>query len=498
MNRRRETGIAVRVRTAPSAGTEIGSIPSASAACPSIPPRRTAADVLFRMRGLATVLTACAVALFSIGGLNAASEDFVAVKGTQFVIADQPYRFVGVNLWYGAYLGASASYGDRERLVAELDALKALGIDNLRVLGGSEKSPFKRSLRETFRDGTAAYNEDLLQGLDFLLAEMRKREMRAVIYLNNFWEWSGGMGTYLYWTNGGTFVDLGDPAHPWPEFQNATAKFYENAAAKASYRDYVRAVLSRVNTVTGVRYSDDPTIMAWQLANEPRPSAEAAEGSAELQAFYKWIEETAAFIKSLDANHLVSSGNEGFMGCNEIESCFSNAHRAPSLDYLTFHLWPRNWGWIDPGRPEQTFEEAVDRAADYVAAHVEMARSLGKPVVLEEFGLDRDGEALTPGSPATYRDALMKSIYSFVETDAGAGGPLAGTNVWSWGGVGRAEHADFEWRAGDTAFTGDPPQEPQGRNSIFDADSSTLAVMRAHAQRLKQMTDSRRDKTGVD
>ncbi|GAB4521474.1 MAG: mannanase [Amphiplicatus sp.] len=409
---------------------------------------------------------------------------FVAVEGMRFVVDGEPYRFAGVNLWYAAYLGAPAEYGDRERLKAELDHLQALGATNLRILGASEESPFKRSLSETFRNRSESYNETLLQGLDYALAEMEKRGMRAVIFLNNFWEWSGGMGTYLYWTNGGTFVDLGDPAHPWPAFPNFTAQFYESAPANALYRDYIRAVITRTNTVTGRRYIDDPTIMAWQLANEPRPAFDARDDGPRMAAFHAWVRETAAYIKSLDPNHLVSTGNEGLMGCNESEHCFLGAHAPPEVDYLTFHIWPRNWSWYDPTDPEETFERTIERTKDYMRRHVEYARRLGKPVVLEEFGLDRDGEALAPGTPTTYRDAYLRRVFEAVEADARAGGPFAGTNIWSWGGAGRAQHDDFEWRRGDTRFTGDPPQEPQGRNSIFDVDESTLALIKAHAARL--------------
>lgn len=42
-------------------------------------------------------------------------------------------------------------------------------------------------------------------------------------------------------------------------------KFYESAPANALYRDYVKALLTRTNSITGTPYADDPTIMAWQL-----------------------------------------------------------------------------------------------------------------------------------------------------------------------------------------------------------------------------------------
>ena len=65
---------------------------------------------------------------------------------------------------------------------------------------------------------------------------------------------------------------------------------------------------------------------------------------------------------------------------------------------------------------------------------------------------------------------------------------LAGTNFWAWGGAGRAQHDDFHMRPGDTSYVGDPPQEPQGANSVFDDDSSTLAVIRDHVAALGKLS----------
>src|SRR5262245_43445456 len=110
---------------------------------------------------------------------HAPDTDFVRVRNGRFEQAGRAYRFVGANLWYGAYIGAESDTGNRERLGRELDRLKALGITNLRVLGSSELSPLKNSLTPAFRDRAPPYNEALLAGLDTLLAEMAKRDMRA-------------------------------------------------------------------------------------------------------------------------------------------------------------------------------------------------------------------------------------------------------------------------------------------------------------------------------
>src|SRR5690606_34955310 len=183
----------------------------------------------------------------------------------------------------------------------------------------------------------------------------------------------------------------------------------------ALYRDYVRAVITRTNSVTGVAYKDDPTIMAWQLANEPRPGHENKPGRHVLPAFYRWVDETAAFIKSLDPAHLVSSGNEGSMGCAEYDPCFVEAHQSPHIDYLTLHLWPQNWGWLDARAIDKTTARALEKSGDYIDRHIAAAETLGKPLVLEEFGWPRDDAALEPEATTRSRDRFFRFVFDRVE-----------------------------------------------------------------------------------
>ena len=417
--------------------------------------------------------------------LTGAPSPFVRRDGQRFVLNARTYRFAGTNIWYGAYLGAATPYGNKDRLRKELDTLAALGVTNLRILAASELSPLKNSLTTTFRTKTT-YNEDLLGGLDFLLAEMGKREMKAVLYLNNFWEWSGGMVTYQYWTNGGHYIDLNDPAHPWPQFADFSAQFYASPKAIALYLNYVGDLIARTNTITGTTYRDDPAIMAWELANEPRVGGSAAYVLPHLPAYYAWISHTAKFIKARDRNHLVTTGSEGLKGCLELPKVVAKTHAIPEIDYMTFHLWPLNWSWIDPKDLARTYERAEVQARDYVGQHIAIARELNKPVVAEEFGFPRDA-GYAPGSSTVFRDRFTAMMCDAVLASAQQGGPFAGTNFWAWGGAGRAQHDDYHMRPGDTSYVGDPPQEPQGANSVFDNDRATLEILRAHAAALAQV-----------
>src|SRR4051812_44968281 len=93
-----------------------------------------------------TLLAAGAVAAGALAApAIGASDDarFVRRVGTSLRLGNRPYRFVGANIWYGAYLGADAPFGDRDRLRRELDSIAALGITNLRVLASSELSPLR-------------------------------------------------------------------------------------------------------------------------------------------------------------------------------------------------------------------------------------------------------------------------------------------------------------------------------------------------------------------
>ena len=412
------------------------------------------------------------------------TNSFVRRTGTNFVREGAAYRIAGTNTWYAAYLGADAPVGNRDRLKRELDRLVGLGINNVRILGSSEHSPLKNSVRPAFRNRNR-FNETLMRGLDHALAEMGRRGLTAVIYLTNFWEWSGGMMTYLYWTNSGRYLDMNDPAHPWPQFPDMSSEFYGSAAAVRMFDDHVRAIVGRRNSVTGRYYRDDPAIMAWQLANEPRPGGSQEAGRRHMKAYLAWIDRSARLIKSLDRNHMVATGSEGTMGCIDDAQCVVDAHSSPSIDYLNAHVWPQNWSWADPNDLAGTWPTVERNTRDYIDTQVAIARRVGKPLVIEEFGMPRDGGSFEPGTPTTYKDRFYQLITDAVLDSVRSGGPLQGCNFWGWGGEGRAQHGDHHFVRGDTSYLADPPHEPQGWYSVFDTDASTQGIIRGYAASLK-------------
>jgi mannan endo-1,4-beta-mannosidase len=411
--------------------------------------------------------------------------NFVRVEGSKFMIGDLPYDFVGINFWHGAWLGADIIPSGRERLVRELDLLKSYGIDNLRIMASSEQSDLVLSVVPAFQFTPGEYNEDLLTGLDFLLDEMGRRKMRAILVLNNYWQWSGGMAQYVNWVTGDSIIDP-DATGDWRGFMNYSAGFYYDIDARECFFKYLEHIIQRKNTINHLYYYNDPAIMTWELANEPRPHPNSLQNTELLTDYYKWIDTTARFIHDLAPHQLVTTGSEGLAGSLHDSTIYFDTHNLSSIDYITFHLWPKNWGWFIAEQQEETLPVVLKNAHDYCIKHIHYAEMLNKPTVLEEFGIGRDMERCLPGTPVMVRDTFLGMIYRIIEDNIQSAKPIAGSNLWTWGGEGRSHSSDARWVQG-TDFTGDPPQEPQGLNSIFDVDTTTLEIMKQHFIKITQI-----------
>ena len=407
------------------------------------------------------------------------SAQFVTTKNGHFERNGKPYYYVGTNFWYGAILASNGQGGDRKRLHRELDKMKAMGIDNLRILVGSdgERGVQASKVEPTLQVKPGVYNDTILDGLDYLLYEMQKRQMVAVLYLNNSWEWSGGYSFYL--------AHAGEKHVPTPQeagygvFMDFMAKYATNRKAHQLFYNYVRFILTRTNRYTGKKYADDPAIMSWQIGNEPRAFSKEA-----LPAFCRWIGEAAALIRSLDRNHLISIGSEGKWGCEGDMKVYEKICADRNVDYCNIHLWPYNWSWARKDHLAEDLEQSCRNTKDYIDEHLTICAKLKKPLVMEEFGFPRDDFKFSLDSPTRTRDSYYKFVFSLVADNAETGGNFAGCNFWGWGGF--AQPAHELWQVGDD-YCGDPSQEAQGLNSVFVSDESTLGVIREQVERMNRI-----------
>jgi mannan endo-1,4-beta-mannosidase len=296
-----------------------------------------------------------------------------------FELSGKPFCFAGSNNYYPIY--------KPKPVVDDLfGAARALNLKVMRVWGMLDRGSLDGSVANTDGDGQKegvyfqywdpvaqrpAYNdgENGLQRLDYVLAAAAKNDIKVIVVLLNNWRAFGGIDQYLTWYK--------RPRHH---------EFYSAPELKRAYRDWVEHVVTRKNSLTGRVYRDDPTVFAWELANEPR-----CKGGSDFDRDTGWSERTltdwagemSEYLKSLDSNHLVSVGDEGFLpGGREQWGYQANDgvdHAAltglANVDFGTFHLYPGDWG-TKPG-----FGEA------WIIDHLKLARELGKPTILEEYGL---------------------------------------------------------------------------------------------------------------
>lgn len=406
------------------------------------------------------------------------AQERITVKGTQFFKGDKPYSYIGTNYWYGSML-ASKKIGDRKRLLRELDLMQKNGIDNLRILVGGDGGKYDFTVRPALQYEQGKYDQDLLDGLDFLVSEMGKRKMYAVLYLTNNWEWSGGMSQYLEWAGKGPIPVPAIPPNTWPQYMSYTEKFHSCEPCMEALDNHVKFIMTRTNAYTKRKYTEDNTIMAWQVGNEPRLFTVENEAK-----FTAWLNNIVDLMDSLDKNHLISTGSEGLNSSNDKIEIFERTHQNPNIDYLTMHIWPKNWNWFKADDAEKTLPTTLENAGKYIDAHIQVAQNLKRPIIIEEFGLPRQNESLVSSSSVANRDVFYNYIFNRVLESHNNKGVLQAANFWGFGGEGKAVTPDGKWKPGDPLTT-DPPQEPQGLNSVFSSDKSTLEIVKKYNLELK-------------
>lgn len=306
-----------------------------------------------------------------------------------FEVDGKPFCFAGSNNYYPIY---------KPRPVVDdlFRAARALDLKVMRVWGMLDRGSLDGTVANTDGDGhkqgvyfqywdtelaRPAYNdgENGLQRLDYVLAAAAEHDIKVIVVLLNNWRAFGGVDQYLTW--------YGRSKHH---------EFFTAPELRQAYRDWVRHVIMRTNSVNGRQYRDDPAVFGWELANEPRCKGGSqfdSESGWDKHTLTTWASEMSSYIKSLDANHLVSVGDEGFLdGGGEHWAYRANDgvdHAAltalPNIDFGTFHLYPDDWQ-TPAGFGEQ-----------WIADHVRLARQLGKPTVLEEYGVKVRRSAGTTG-----------------------------------------------------------------------------------------------------
>ena len=336
-----------------------------------------------------------------------APRGFVTAQGPRFFVDGRPFRFVGAN--------AAVIYGTEERAYMP-DTMREAARDGVSVIrlwafgeSGADDSQPTGVARNSwlglnpFRRGPDDWNEDAFVNLDRVIAEAARHNLRVQICLTNWWRDTGGVVRYLRWAG---LADAADDTQPFGINVERAMLFYTDERVRSLYREHVRRIVTRRNTVTGTLYSEDPVIMGYELMNEAQATPKG------WPARRAWVAEMSRFIKSLDANHLVAPGTWGYRTAWERREWLAE-HRIPTIDYCDVHIYPRDDlnSYVDS---PQALREFVDNRA---AASFEVR----KPLVFGEFGMTPDG----------YNGYSQTDWYrAYFESVARAG--VSGAMFWRW------------------------------------------------------------------
>ena len=333
---------------------------------------------------------------------------FVRASGTHLSLDGRPFRVAGANNYY---LG----FAPDSMVGPVLDLAAQMGLNALRTwafldCGSASPGTVPANAKggayfhyQNSATGNPDFNDgsDGLELLDRTIFLAEQKGIRLILPLVNYWDDFGGMNQYLQWF-GVTGRD----------------QFYRHPEAKGAYRNYVEHLLLRMNTRTGRLYRDEPAILAWELANEPRYVDPAGNSLPDgIDTLLGWVDEMSSFIRSLDSNHLIGVGDEGYFrhdfafGNTLYNGSFGvDCERLlgiPTVDFGTCHLYPD----YSAGEAPATF------GARWIAEHIEAGQRANKPMLIEEYGLKIDSGKLS-------RDAAFQTWLSQVGSSSGAGALL--------------------------------------------------------------------------
>ncbi|CAN4099991.1 unnamed protein product [Withania somnifera] len=294
---------------------------------------------------------------------------FVRTRGSHFVLDGSLFLFNGFNSYWLMHVAAEPTQ--------------------------------RYKVSEVFKEASAAS----LSGLDFVISEARKYGIRLILsFVNNYKDF-GGRNQYAQWA------------------KNAGI---QNIISEDDFYTHPK-IVTRVNTMNGIAYKDDSTIMAWELINEPRCNVDYSG-----KTIHGWVQEMASFVKSLDKKHLLEIGMEGFYGDSmpekkqvnpgfQVGTDFINSHLIREIDFSTIHAYTDQWLSGQSDDAQATFMQR------WMTSHWQDSRTiLKKPLVLAEFGKS----SKDPGYNQNARDTFMSLVYRNVYNFSKRGGTMGGSLVW--------------------------------------------------------------------
>lgn len=315
---------------------------------------------MINLKWLTMIFVSASLGMTAVQSADAAKpEDWPIItrRADALYEGNTPFRFFGLaapNIHQNesqVHPDFSNRFPDEYEIRDVLEALRSVGSRATRSFSLSIASPDNDGL-PTYVTGHRDYNEEAFQTLDLILALCHEYDVRVLIPIIASQKFKG-------WKGVDEFAALsGKPA----------GTFWTDKAVKEDFRHYLRFIVNRRNTVSGLLYKDDPAILAWQFGNEFDSYApDRGLKSSDWEGLITdWSLEMAAYLKEIDPKHLVveAGGNKERL----IED--------PNIDVISIHLYEY---WNRLGGQPSDLGPIAKKAAEQTRGR--------KPLMVDEFGL---------------------------------------------------------------------------------------------------------------
>lgn len=299
--------------------------------------------------------------------------DFITVKNRRFYCGQKEFSFLGFNAYY---LLEAAANKNRRYIVDEV--FRSASQYNIKVIRTWAFNDGEDAGSESLiRWSPYGYNQRGLEALDYVLYAAGLYKIKLILTFNNNYSDYGGIPQYLKW-----YEKAFNTSVP------SQTEFFVNDTLKKWYKSYISLLLERTNIYTGIKYKSDPTIFSFELINEGINTGQKPEAIA------NWYGEMASYFKSIDGNHLLASGEEGYDCYPELYSnadlfynsagylfngykgtSYNDNSRVKGIDYCSFHLYPGLAGF------------STSAGKTWIDDHNKIAAGVGKPVLSGELGV---------------------------------------------------------------------------------------------------------------
>jgi hypothetical protein len=306
-----------------------------------------------------------------------AATGFVARCGIHFCLDGHPYYFAGADAYDMFTFGDGSSTSTPDAIEnsfmdkAQIDAtMQNMENDKVMVL---RTWMFDHEQWHGFETAKGVYNDAQFDEFDYIINSAKAHNIKLIPTFENYWEAYGGIDTRLQWEG----LPTGE-ANRWRFFNQQQCP-----GCFTQYKNYVSHALNHVNHYTGVAYKDDPTIFSWELMNEPRYEGATPNEDTTGTTLRAWVDTMGAYVKSIDANHMLDAGLEGQQtsygyGGNS-GNPFVYIQQSPYIDFTSAHPYPTaSWANLTQAQTKTLIDQWVSDSHNVV----------GKPFVMGEYNVE--------------------------------------------------------------------------------------------------------------